>query len=306
MFRQKRTREQIPEEQDQEENEVEEPPAKMRRSGVRFDWPANPEMTFDSKDECEAFIASEKTWKFIRNRGTKDGFRGGYQCDKVKARGENCAGGICTRFGKGHGDAAYELYRLPNAHNHDELDNKVTALSPEVKEILIKLLDDGKTLLKILDVIRQMDNIVQPRKNQVESFIKAYRRARFGAAKMTVQQFVDWAIAYSDIPDDIDKAFVLAYEHSPLGDYIPDDEDETTIVPWIRIIVSTKRLLVNSSQSKIIHADGTYKLNIQKYPVLVFGTTDLDSTQHFHLLALMLCKTEATDDFEFGFKAVSY
>lgn len=173
-----------------------------------------------------------------------------------------------------------------------------------MKEILIKLLDDGKTLLKILDVIRQMDNIVQPRKNQVESFIKAYRKARFGAAKMTVQQFVDWAIAHSDIPDDIDKAFVLAYEHSPLGDDIPDDVDETTIVPWIRIIVSTKRLLANSSQSKIIHADGTYKLNIQKYPVLVFGTTDLDSTQHFHLLALMLCKTEATDDFEFGFKAI--
>lgn len=110
MFRQKRTREQIPEEQGQEENEVEEPPAKMRRFGVRFNWPANPEMTFGSKDECEAFIASEKTWKFIRNRGTKDGFRGEYQCDKVKARGENCAAGICTRFGKGHGDAAYDIF----------------------------------------------------------------------------------------------------------------------------------------------------------------------------------------------------
>lgn len=47
-----------------------------------------------------------------------------------------------------------------------------------------------------------------------------------------------------------------------------------------------------------------YKLNVQRWPLLVFGTTDLDSTQHFHMVALMLCKNETEDDYRFGFNAI--
>lgn len=101
---------------------------------------------------------------------------------------------------------------------------------------------------------------------------------------------------------------MLDYDHSLIEeetinfeDYDPNDENE---VSWIRFIVTTKRLLQNSANSKIIHADATQKLIVQRYPVLVFGTTDLDAVQHFHLVAIMVSKHERTDDFYFGFAVI--
>lgn len=68
--------------------------------------------------------------------------------------------------------------------------------------------------------------------------------------------------------------------------------------------MTTKRLLTNSVHSKIIHADATYKIVIQRYPVLNFGTTDQDNVQHFHLMGMMLSKYERTADYAFAFKAL--
>lgn len=43
---------------------------------------------------------------------------------------------------------------------------------------------------------------------------------------------------------------------------------------------------------------------LHKFQILHFGTTDMDSTQHFHLMATMVSKHERAADFEFGFKAI--
>lgn len=56
--------------------------------------------------------------------------------------------------------------------------------------------------------------------------------------------------------------------------------------------------------SKNIHADATYKMTIQNYPILVFGTTDQDSVHYFHLLGIMVSRYERAEDFEFGFKTI--
>lgn len=173
--------------------------------------------------------------------------------------------------------------------------------------MITKYLDNGKTLSKILNNFRKQTIITQPDKVQVQSFIKSYRKKRFGDGywlKVTVEQFLEFAEAHYDVPDDVDEAFVLDFDHSSLDQVLSETEDGETNIPWIRLIISTKRLLLNSAESQIIHEDGTYKLNVQRYPILVFGTTDRDSTQHFHLMALMLCKTETKDDYAFGFKAI--
>lgn len=126
---------------------------------------------------------------------------------------------------------------------------------------------------------------------------------------------IDFCQQHSNIPDDLDTAFVLAFDHSSLvveNDEIDDDfeyDDETDPNEpqkknWIRYMVTTKRLLMNSADSKIVHADATYKIIIQRFPVLNFGTTDNDNTQHFHLLAMMVSKYERTDDFAFAFNAL--
>lgn len=120
----------------------------------------------------------------------------------------------------------------------------------------------------------------------------------------------------------IDEPFVLAYDHSPLtaennpsveSDSDEDESDEESDQqnapnprkgPWIRFLVTTQRLLTNSAVSNIICTDSTHKIVIQRYPIIVFGTTDLDANQHFHLLGVLISRFEQSDDFEFGFKAL--
>lgn len=109
-------------------------PAKKPRYGNRFNWPALPEMVFESYDECFQFIQSENTWTGVRDRTTKHGMRGEYRCNGVKARGKDCSAGICTRFGQTPGVEKYELYRLEAAHDHLDSSNKVTKLSDEGSE----------------------------------------------------------------------------------------------------------------------------------------------------------------------------
>lgn len=224
LFRRKRIREENTAEENQSESDEEIEPPKKQRFGVRYAWPIGPEHIFDSFEECDAFIKNEDTWTHVRDRVTKKGYRGVYRCSGVEARGENCSACICTIFGKAPGDETYELYRLPNEHDCKESANKVNVLSEQVKELLTAMLDDGKTLLKILDVIRKRD-IVQPEKKQIESFIKSYRKKRFGDAKITVQQFLTFAQAHFDVPDDIDEPFVLDFDHSSLNEELEENEE---------------------------------------------------------------------------------
>jgi hypothetical protein len=51
-----------------------------------------------------------------------------------------------------------------------------------------------------------------------------------------------------------------------------------------------------------IHADATYKLIWQGYPVLVVGTTD--KIRQFHPFGLCICSNEQTADFVFLFEAL--
>lgn len=126
-----------------------------------------------------------------------------------------------------------------------------------------------------------------------------------------MKDIIDFCEQHSALPEGDDTAFVLNYDHSAVLEEEPidfenyDPEKEEEILPWIRFIVTTKRLLSNSANSKIVHADATQKMVIQRYPVLVFGTTDLDATQHFHLLGIMVSKFERTEDFKFGFDAIN-
>lgn len=190
----------------------------------------------------------------MKDRATKDGMHGEYRCIGVKSRGEPCSAGICIKFDKKPGDESVELYRLPNEHDHENSPNKVTRLSDDVKRIISRMVDDGKKLIPIMDFLHQQEDIEQPQKKQVENFIKTYRKIKFGEAKVTVQSFMDFARAHTDIPDDMDEAFVIGFEHSPLDGLNEKGEE---VEPWIRIVISTKRLLEISAGSNIIHADGT-------------------------------------------------
>ncbi|CAF4755873.1 unnamed protein product, partial [Rotaria sp. Silwood2] len=69
-----------------------------------------------------------------------------------------------------------------------------------------------------------------------------------------------------------------------------------------RIFISSLRSLNITSQSSHIHADATYKLVWQGFPILIVGTTDLNKS--FHPFGLAICSNEKTNDFAFIVKSI--
>lgn len=71
---------------------------------------------------------------------------------------------------------------------------------------------------------------------------------------------------------------------------------------WFRFFISTPRLLKMSAKAETLHADGTYKLIIQGYPVIIVGSSDM--ARKFHMIGMAVCMSETADDYEFIFNAV--
>lgn len=298
----------VPEEPEElEENEA----APAARAAPRFDWIL--ERKFPDKQSCDEFIASEKCWRFVKDLPQTKGIKSLYACNGTKTRGPQCNALIHTRHHLSPEDHSYTLYRKANApHNHEELENISKRIPDSVKAIIKELVEEQHTLKRIVQKLRDREDIaVQPGKNQVENYIKQCRKELYGDSKITLQEMVDFCAQNQTPPEDIDEAFVLAYAHSPLGaddgdinDDPEDDDDEQPTGVWIQMFVTTKRLLMNSANSELICADSTHKMVVQRWPILVFGTTDLDTQQHFHMLGMMISKTETKSDFAFGFKAI--
>lgn len=290
------------------------------------------ERTFETEELCDQFIKNEKCWTKLRPALTLNGLKTIYRCNLVKYRGKQCDASIYTLSKKAPNDTTHELYRREKQHTHDDSPNKITTLSESVKELLNEYIEKGVTLKPILHELRKKQIDLQPMKHQVANYIRTARKKFYGKAKVSVEDIIQHCQRFAKIPDDIDEAFILGYEHSPIennydmtdeelqtdifqvidqhleaeqGDCDPQEEDERpAYVPWVRFFVTTKRLLQNASESKIICADSTKKMVVQRYPVLVFGTTDNDTIQHFHLIGIMVSTFEKTEDFAFAFKTI--
>lgn len=96
-----------------------------------------------------------------------------------------------------------------------------------------------------------------------------------------------------NVPDGLDDAFVLDFERSP-----PDEKTNK----WFRFFVTTKRLLQTTVDAECMHADGTYRVMVEQYPLIVIGVTD--KAQSFHLIGLGITNHETDKDYEFMFNAV--
>lgn len=73
---------------------------------------------------------------------------------------------------------------------------------------------------------------------------------------------------------------------------------------FFRLFYSTKRLLQHAQNGKSFHTDGTYKIVIQGFPLIVFGISDLEN--HFHLTGLGLCSSEGAADYQFVLYSVMH
>lgn len=101
------------------------------------------------------------------------------------------------------------------------------------------------------------------------------------------------------VPDDEDTPFVLDYDMKlTRGKPNPHKLIPDKVV--FTAVFSTKRLLKNAGN--ILHADGTYKLMSNNFPLLVFGSSDM--ARAFHTLAVAMTSNENTHAYEFSMRAI--
>lgn len=112
----------------------------------------------------------------------------------------------------------------------------------------------------------QAKKVEEPAKEKLWGFLARHHKKDLNSmAQNDIGDVISWCKANENIPDCHDRPFVGAY----------DVGDTNSSNFHLRIFISTKRLLKLASFFKHIHADATYKLVYQGYPILLAGVTDV-------------------------------
>lgn len=164
-----------------------------------------------------------------------------------------------------------------------------------MKNFILEQYKLGNPPATIIFKLREKKNITQPSKEQVNHIINYYKE-KLPKSDVSIAEMTEFFTKHSAVPDEDDDPFVVNFSCS--SPRTPDEQK------FFRIFYSTKRLLKHVLQSKTIHADGTYKILVQGFPVLVVGISDQDN--HFHLGGIAITSSEASDDFKFLFDSLQH
>ena len=257
------------------------------------------EKTFNNAGEAKHAITQEGGWSEFYSNTTAEGRKTIFRCNKVKLRGRQCDAGIYLLFNSVNEEVI--LFRGKSDHTHHLIQQNSTRIPNDVKMIIKEFYDLKLKPKAIIEALYER-GITAPSIRQLNNFLRTLKTERFGSTQISLGEIEDWCIESSkSIPDSDNTGFVVSYEiiYDDDNNNTMDDDDNGN---KFRFFVSTKRLLRIASMSKKIHADATYKLIWQGFPVLVIGTTDLD--RHFHGLGIAVCSNEKTQDFTFVFQAL--
>lgn len=250
------------------------------------------EKLFENQKDLNAFLTAENCWVVDKRKPLTRGLKIIYRCNKVRRRGLQCSSGIYTLQDFEPNNPKIQLFRKNLDHNCEHSLNKVVKMSDEVRQMIINKYIAGDKLQAILYTLRENENIIQPTKSQVTSVIDSYNRKKHGDPNVTLTDLENFANDWKAIPENEDATFVVNFGRSQ-----PQSDQKL-----FRLFYSTKRLLRTTSQSKVIHVDGTYKLTIQGFPVLVVGVSDY--TKHFHLSGMAICTNETAADYSFILRSI--
>lgn len=229
-------------------------------------------------------------WGRKYSNNSEEGKKVYYRCTYSSSRKHTCLASMYALFAAECEDIV--IYKCDIDHDHTVLKKEVgipTAVKNEIK-FLFNLGLKPKAILENLSK-KQMG---LPGKTQLSNYLKILKDEKFGPATISLGQLSKWLQGKSLVPNDENEGFVINYE---VG--FDDEEGDN----YFRFFISSKKLLETASQSKILHADGTYKLVWQGFPVLVVGTTDLN--RKFHYLGIAVTQGETKTDYKFLFSAIN-
>ncbi|CAM4952599.1 unnamed protein product [Rotaria socialis] len=244
-------------------------------------------MVFINTEEAEEAVIKENQWSYHYTNTTAAGEKKFFRCNKVKARGKQCDAGIYLLFESTNDNVV--LFRSTSDHTHDNIGEKPSRIPTEVKTIIQELFELKLKPKAIIEVLHER-GITPPSILQLNIFLRTIKRTKLGPTSISLGEIEQWCLESSQsIPESGDAPFVASYQiiYDDDDNEHEDDDDDFYKLPRYK---------------KNIHADATYKLIWQGFPVLIVGTTDLD--RHFHLFGMAICSNETTQDFRFIFRAL--
>ncbi|CAF1612146.1 unnamed protein product, partial [Didymodactylos carnosus] len=249
---------------------------------------------------AEQAIKEENQWSHHYTNTTNEGKKKYFRCNKVKLRGRQCDACIYLLFDSTSNEVV--LFRDESNHTHDMIQGKNSRISTEVKQAIQELFELKLKPKAIIEALHERKMEV-PNISRLNNFLRSIKSKKFGPTAISLGEIEQWCIQSSrPIPESDDSPFVASYQVIYDDDENDDIDDDDVNENKFRFFITTRRLLRIASSSKKIHADATYKLVWQGFPVLIVGTTDLD--RHFHAFGMAVCSNEKKQDFIFIFRAL--
>lgn len=278
--------------------------------------------TFQTRKEVEDHIiandcefSSRSTVQQVR------GFKRKYRCKAAKRLGEQCdreyytlnncpksdddnsSGDEDGANGDEEGDnhqndiGPFKLFCNSLPHSHETLQNKSKRISQKIKDKILelrKVYPMPKSILLAFGSEKDVERDEIPSIRQIKNVIENAKRKEDGRPPLTMAQLTEYVESHTDIPNDDDEAYVVAFERS-----------ESNVHPangYYRLFISTKNLLRGSAESKNIHADATHKITTEKKPLLIIGSTD--AAKKFHFIGMTITSHENASAYEMSFRSV--
>lgn len=244
---------------------------------------------FSNLKEAEDFVNSKNTWSRKFTRMTEEGQKRFYRCNKVRKKGPQCAAELYLLFESGTDNIL--AYHTDAEHNHENTGTRGDyGIDAHTKTEINRLFDLHLKPKAILASLQKIDGIKLPTKVQLNNYLSDRRRVKFGHHTIHLGELEKWIHDHEAIPEDEDKPFVMKY-------WILESDQ-----PIFRFVLTTRKLLKFVCSSDVFHADATYKLIWQGFPVLIVGTTNKD--RKFYPLCLGVSTNEQEEDFEMIFSGL--
>lgn len=261
-----------------------------KKTKLCLDW--NLVQKFDNWEQAETYVKTEGTWALHYCHETEDGNKKYYRCNKLKRRGPQCSARIYLLLDS-TADSVI-LFKTNADHDHDEKKEFASTygLCDTLKNEINRLFDLKMKPKAIMQSLIKMENIQVPKMSQLRNYLSDRRRAVYGQSTVSLGELAAWINSHSSLPIDPHEAFVICHQI--------DDSDEKN--PIFRFIISTKYLIEISKNSSVVHADATYKIIWQGFPILVCGTTD--QNRKFHPICLTVSSNEQKEDFKLMFQGL--
>ena len=276
----------------------------------RYEWVLKE--TFENEDDLDDFIYFKiplsKSTSF-RSNEIYCKFKNEHKMD-VQRRDcmefENCP--VKYKILKCKVCVKYEFMQS-SQHNHnveDTFDN-LNGIHKRVKEIILNLMDHGKTTPKQIHLYLTLNQddfkgLGVPQLKQVQGFV-IRNKPTFKTRNLIkcVSDFVLHNQLTVENINDETKPFVFGTKFDGDKPIIGSGSNDNHLHILMTSLMLIRTLdTTNQSHISIFHIDGTYKITRNKFPLVIFGRTDIN--RHFHPIIFFLTSHEDTSDFTYFYE----